>query len=122
MELRDLTKTQFRFIIHLGNRFADATSIPTEFSRTELRKHAAHGGWSWAPAWIVKDEDRRSDRGTYSVPELAEYMNLPEDQRTQIASSQDTPDPRKLFDAAPDAPEADSEDQDDPAPAEPASV
>jgi hypothetical protein len=96
MQLSELTKTQFRFIIHLADRFADADTIPGEFTRSELRKHAAYGGWSWAPAWIVKDESRRTTRGAYSVPELTEYMNLPQTDRDQIRAT-DNPDPRVLF-------------------------
>jgi len=96
MQLSELTKTQFRFIVHLAERFADADAIPGEFTRSELRKHAAYGGWSWAPAWIVKDESRRTARGSYSVPELAEYMNLPQTDRDQIHAT-DNPDPRVLF-------------------------
>jgi len=110
MRLSELSKTQFRFIVHLANRFPVGTAVPSDFTRTELRKYAAYGGWSWAPAWIVKDQSRRTTRGTYSLPELTEYMNLPQSERDRV-SQYENPDPRVLALAAKIASDDSTEDE-----------
>lgn len=73
MKYSELTKKQASFIHHLFDMgHTDANN--TTFKRSELKTIAEQGGWSWAPAWIVKDVTRVVSRGMYSVPELAEFI------------------------------------------------
>lgn len=51
-----------------------ATTTPSAFSRDTLRTIAINNGFKWAPAWIVKDKNRKSKRGHYMVPEVADYI------------------------------------------------
>ena len=45
------------------------------FKRNYLKNIANAFGAEWAPAWIVKDLSRVTNRGFYAVPELAELIN-----------------------------------------------
>lgn len=56
--------------ISLGN----TAKVPDSFSRDTLRNIAINNGFKWAPAWIVKDKNRKSKRGHYMVPEVADYI------------------------------------------------
>lgn len=49
-------------------------SVPDSFSRDTLRAIAVNNGFKWAPAWIVKDKNRKKSRGHYMVPEVADYI------------------------------------------------
>ena len=47
--------------------------------REELQVVAAKYGLGSPPAWIVRDVARRSKRGYYEIPELADYMSQRQD-------------------------------------------
>lgn len=51
-----------------------AGNVPDSFARETLRNIAINNGFKWAPAWIVKDKNRKSKRGHYMVPEVADYI------------------------------------------------
>ena len=46
------------------------------FKRNYLKTVANINGIAWAPAWIVKDVSRITDRGMYAIPELNQLMAL----------------------------------------------
>tara|TARA_Y100000004_G_scaffold195108_2_gene261355 strand:- start:609 stop:1010 length:402 start_codon:yes stop_codon:yes gene_type:complete len=73
MKYSDLTNKQKSFIHHLFDMGNDDPT-KTTFKRGELKTIAEQGGWAWAPAWIVKDKTRVVSRGTYNVPELADFI------------------------------------------------
>ena len=73
MNYSNLTNKQKSFIHHLFDMGNDDPT-KTTFKRGELKTIAEQGGWAWAPAWIVKDKNRVVTRGTYNVPELAEFI------------------------------------------------
>jgi hypothetical protein len=73
MNYNQLTNKQASFIHHLFD-MGHTDASHTTFKRSELKTIAESGGWSWAPAWIVKDKTRIVTRGVYSVPELAEFI------------------------------------------------
>ena len=54
--------------------FPPMANVPDSFSRDTLRTIAINNGFKWAPAWIVKDKNRKSKRGHYMVPEVADYI------------------------------------------------
>ena len=43
--------------------------------REDLQIHSVAYGLGSPPAWIVRDESRRSKRAYYEIPEITEYMN-----------------------------------------------
>jgi hypothetical protein len=43
--------------------------------REDLQIHSVAYGLGSPPAWIVRDETRRSKRAFYEIPEIAECMN-----------------------------------------------
>lgn len=54
---------------------ADAFAIHHAFDRATLRRIAIENGLKCAPAWIVKDKNRKTkNRGEYLVPEVADYI------------------------------------------------
>ena len=57
-----------RFLVEQG---VTSTSI----KREDLQVHSTAYGLGSPPAWIVRDETRRSKRAYYEIPEIAEYMN-----------------------------------------------
>lgn len=57
-----------RFLVEQG---VTSTSI----KREDLQIHSTAYGLGSPPAWIVRDESRRSKRAYYEIPEIAEYMN-----------------------------------------------
>lgn len=61
-----------RFLVEQG---VTSTSI----KREDLQVHSTAYGLGSPPAWIVRDETRRSKRAYYEVPEIAEYMNSRQD-------------------------------------------
>lgn len=52
------------------------TTITADFGwdRSLLRDIAISNGMKWAPAWIVKDKNRKKGRGHYMVPEVCDYI------------------------------------------------
>ena len=46
-----------------------------QVKREELQVVAVKYGLGSPPAWIVRDVARRSKRGYYEIPELADYIN-----------------------------------------------
>jgi hypothetical protein len=40
-----------------------------------LQIHSVAYGLGSPPAWIVRDETRRTQRAYYEIPEIADYMN-----------------------------------------------
>ena len=67
----NLKKNQIKFLewMHAEN----CPSQQLNFSRGFLRAVAMKHGMAWAPAWIVKDKARNTNRGYYSIPEYAAY-------------------------------------------------
>ena len=43
--------------------------------REDLQIHSVAYGLGSPPAWIVRDDSRRTKRAYYEVPEIADYMN-----------------------------------------------
>jgi len=70
----NLKAKQQAFIRCIAESIGSMTT--TEFSRKDLKVIANDHGIAWAPAWIVKDQKRVIKRGLYSVPELASYRNM----------------------------------------------
>lgn len=64
------------WMVAVGTKSATVAgiSVPDSFSRDTLRTIAINNGFKWAPAWIVKDKNRKSKRGHYMVPEVADYI------------------------------------------------
>jgi|LakMenE18May11ns_1017448.scaffolds.fasta_scaffold9331682_1 hypothetical protein len=69
---------QKEFIRMVANWWISAAGAATPpdftFSRVTLRNIAISNGFRWAPAWIVKDKNRKKNRGYYMVPEVADYI------------------------------------------------
>ena len=57
-----------RFLVEQG---VNTPSI----KREDLQIHSTAYGLGSPPAWIVRDESRRSKRAYYEIPEITEYMN-----------------------------------------------
>lgn len=57
-----------RFLVEQG------VSHPS-IKREDLQIHSTAYGLGSPPAWIVRDESRRSKRAYYEIPEITEYMN-----------------------------------------------
>ena len=72
--LGNLKPKQVSFLQHLYDA-GHNTEGDVVFKRNYLKTVANINGISWAPAWIVKDVSRVTDRGMYAVPELNELMN-----------------------------------------------
>ena len=70
----NLKAKQQAFIRCIAESIGSMTTV--EFSRKDLKEIANDHGIAWAPAWIVKDQKRMVKRGMYSVPELASYRNM----------------------------------------------
>lgn len=47
----------------------------TTIKREDLQIHSTAYGLGSPPAWIVRDESRRSKRAYYEIFEIADYMN-----------------------------------------------
>ena len=47
----------------------------TRIKREDLQIHSTAYGLGSPPAWVVRDESRRSGRAYYEIPEITEYMN-----------------------------------------------
>lgn len=43
--------------------------------REDLQIHSVAYGLGSPPAWIVRDETRRTQRAYYEIPEIVDYMN-----------------------------------------------
>lgn len=63
-----------RMVANWWNSLGSNANVPDSFSRDTLRTIAINNGFKWAPAWIVKDKNRKSKRGHYMVPEVADYI------------------------------------------------
>ncbi len=72
-KMGNLKPKQVMFLQHLYNA-GHTTDGDVVFKRNYLKTVANLNGISWAPAWIVKDVSRVTDRGMYAVPELNEYI------------------------------------------------
>ena len=72
--LGNLKPKQVSFLQHLYDA-GHNTEGDVVFKRNYLKTVANLNGIEWAPAWIVKDVSRVTDRGMYAVPELNELMN-----------------------------------------------
>ena len=73
--LGNLKPKQVSFLQHLYDA-GHNTNGDVVFKRNYLKTVANLNGIEWAPAWIVKDVSRVTDRGMYAVPELNELMAL----------------------------------------------
>jgi len=73
--LSNLKTKQRAFVQHLYDA-GHTTSGDIVFKRNYLKTIANTNGISWAPAWIVKDVSRVTNRGMYAVPELNELIAL----------------------------------------------
>jgi hypothetical protein len=73
--LKNYQKEFVRMIATWWMNTAGGATCPDSFSRDCLRTIAINNGFKWAPAWIVKDKNRKSKRGTYMVPEVADYIS-----------------------------------------------
>lgn len=57
-------------------RFLVEQGVTTNLiKREDLQIHSVAYGLGSPPAWIVRDETRRSKRAFYEIPEIAECMN-----------------------------------------------
>jgi len=66
-----LKPLQKKFIQHL----VDIAGLDTTtLDRRTLDMHSLDYGYAYAPAWIVKDQTRRVDRGVWSIPEIEDYI------------------------------------------------
>mgnify|MGYP000421489929 CR=1 FL=1 len=74
-QLGNLKPKQVSFLQHLYDA-GHNTNGDVVFKRNYLKTVANLNGISWAPAWIVKDVSRVTDRGMYAVPELNELIAL----------------------------------------------
>jgi len=74
-KLSNLKTKQMAFVQHLYDA-GHTTSGDIVFKRNYLKTVANTNGISWAPAWIVKDVSRVTNRGMYAVPELNELIAL----------------------------------------------
>jgi len=68
-KLSNLKTKQRAFVQHLYNA-GHTTTGDIVFKRNYLKTVANLNGSAWAPAWIVKDVSRVTNRGMYAVPEL----------------------------------------------------
>tara|TARA_R110000744_G_scaffold193924_1_gene312725 strand:- start:66 stop:464 length:399 start_codon:yes stop_codon:yes gene_type:complete len=73
-QLGNLKPKQVSFLQHLYDA-GHNTNGDVVFKRNYLKTVANINGIAWAPAWIVKDVSRITDRGMYAIPELNELMN-----------------------------------------------
>lgn len=67
-----LKPRQQAFINFLVN---DCGVTSTSIKREDLQIHSVAYGLGSPPAWIVRDESRRSKRAYYEIPEIADYMS-----------------------------------------------
>lgn len=67
----DLKPMQKKFIVYLVELCQVSKNVLT---RKEIDSFAEEYGYLYAPAWIVKDDTRRVDRGVWSVPEITDYI------------------------------------------------
>jgi hypothetical protein len=67
-----LKPRQQAFVTFLVN---DCGVTNTSIKREDLQIHSVAYGLGSPPAWIVRDESRRSKRAYYEIPEIADYMN-----------------------------------------------
>ena len=72
--LKNYQKEFIRMVANWWINTANGASCPDSFSRDCLRTIAINNGFKWAPAWIVKDKNRKKSRGQYMVPEVADYI------------------------------------------------
>lgn len=70
-----LKTRQQAFIIFLHDNGIRNTLV----KREELQILSVKYGLGSPPAWIVRDLTRRTKRGYYEIPELADYMNQNQD-------------------------------------------
>ena len=71
--LSNLKTKQRAFVQHLYDA-GHTTTGDIVFKRNYLKTIANMNGSEWAPAWIVKDVSRVTNRGMYAVPELNELI------------------------------------------------
>jgi len=74
-KLSNLKTKQMAFVQHLYDA-GHTTTGDIVFKRNYLKTIANTNGVGWAPAWIVKDVSRVTNRGMYAVPELNELIAL----------------------------------------------
>jgi len=72
-QLGNLKPKQVAFLQHLYDA-GHNTEGDVVFKRNYLKTVANTNGIAWAPAWIVKDVSRVTDRGMYAVPELNQLI------------------------------------------------
>ena len=68
---RTLKPMQKKFIVFLAEECSVKKDVLT---RKELDDYAEEWGYLYAPAWIVKNEDRRVNRGLWFIPEITDYI------------------------------------------------
>ena len=66
-----LKPMQKKFIVFLVEECSVKKDVLT---RKELDDYAEEWGYLYAPAWIVKNEDRRVNRGLWLIPEITDYI------------------------------------------------
>ena len=66
-----LKPMQKKFIVFLVEECSISKDVLT---RKELDEYAEEWGYLYAPAWIVKNEDRRVNRGLWFIPEIPDYI------------------------------------------------
>jgi len=66
-----LKPMQKKFIVFLVEECSISKDVLT---RKELDEYAEAWGYLYAPAWIVKNDDRRVNRGLWFVPEITDYI------------------------------------------------
>tara|TARA_R110000824_G_scaffold389952_2_gene586211 strand:+ start:787 stop:1092 length:306 start_codon:yes stop_codon:yes gene_type:complete len=75
MKYNERTKTQQEYIDSIVE-YANSQGRPTcaeVFNRIDLREVSMnHKGSAWIPNWITHDQSRRSGRGKFYIPEVAE--------------------------------------------------
>ena len=71
--LSNLKTKQRAFVQHLYDA-GHTVSGDIVFKRNYLKTIANLNGSEWAPAWVVKDVSRVTNRGMYAIPELNELI------------------------------------------------
>ena len=73
--LSNLKPKQLSFVTFLMESAGHTNATEVVFKRNYLKNVAQAWGSEWAPAWVVKDVSRVTNRGFYAIPELTELIN-----------------------------------------------
>tara|TARA_R110002074_G_scaffold131168_2_gene273470 strand:- start:2600 stop:2866 length:267 start_codon:yes stop_codon:yes gene_type:complete len=66
-----LKPMQKKFIVFLVE---ECSVLKDVLTRKELDEYADEWGYLYAPAWVVKNDDRRVNRGLWFIPEITDYI------------------------------------------------